>query len=754
MAQLDRPLDFVAVTDHAEFFGQVDICSDPTSPGYDSRTCRGFRNGDPSIPDYGEIETALITPSHQLSMCRTYPNLCRERAASVWQEIQDAAEEAYDRTADCGFTSFVAYEWTGTDIGTNLHRNIIFRNRSVQRVPVSYIDAPRPEEMWALLESTCLETGTPCDLVSIPHNGNLGGGTMFVPAHDDGTPYTAEESARRAALEPLIEIYQHKGASECVRGVDDPLASEDELCDFEQFHPNLCTGAPDDPADCINACTGGEIGFLGACVGPGDFARGLMRTGLSEWARTGADPFQLGIIASTDTHNATAGCVRRRGLARPRGHDERRARRAAPGARRRARPRAHGQSRAASPACGPRRTRRDALFDAMRRRETYGTSGPRIVRALLRRLELAGRPLRAAPTWSQLGYAAACRWAASCRRAPTARAAPRLLRQRAPRRRVGAPLAAHPDHQGLARRRRRARAGLRGRRRPGRRRERRRDDLHAERRRRRHALRRVDRPRLRSEQPAFYYARVVENPTCRWSRYACNAAGVDCASIDDSDPLRACCDPSVTAHIQERAWTSPVWYSRACAHREGGRVRTEHAPRAEAQRGPTEPTRIRPSRALAPAPAAVDAAGMKTAAEYLESLRARKLGLWVDGERVRRPGRPPEGAPGDQRRRRHLRAGPPRRTRALATAHSDLIDGPVNRFTHLFREPTDLVKKVELQRVLGRLTGHLLPALRGDGRASTRSSSRPARPARRAHAPLRRVARAACSSATRCSTAR
>ncbi len=557
MAQLDRPLDFVAVTDHAEFFGQVDICSAPTSPGYDSRTCRGFRNGDPSIPDYGEIETALITPSHQLSMCRTYPDLCQQRAASVWQEIQDAAEEAYDRTADCGFTSFVAYEWTGTDIGTNLHRNIIFRNRSVQRVPVSYIDAPRPEEMWALLESTCLETGTPCDLVSIPHNGNLGGGTMFVPAHDDGTPYTAEESARRAALEPLIEIYQHKGASECVRGVDDPLASEDELCDFEQFHPNLCTGAPDDPADCINACTGGEIGFLGACIGPGDLARGLMRTGLSEWARTGADPFQVGIIASTDTHNATAGYVREEGFPGNAGttDDE-------PAEQLQVPATALTRGRTAGPGglavLWAEENSRDALFDAMRRRETYGTSGPRIV-------------VRFFAGWSypsdlcsradavQVGYDSGVPMGTELPARPDGASAPVFFAS-ALRDALGAPLqriqiikgwlaggttheqvyevAGNPDDGASVDETTCTPSGGGA------------DtlcDVWTD-------------PDFDPTQPAFYYARVVEDPTCRWSRFACNAAGVDCASITESDPLYACCDPSISHVIQERAWTSPVWY--------------------------------------------------------------------------------------------------------------------------------------------------------------------------------------------------
>jgi hypothetical protein len=67
-------------------------------------------------------------------------------------------------------------------------------------------------------------------------------------------------------------------------------------------------------------------------------------------------------------------------------------------------------------------------------------------------------------------------------------------------------------------------------------------------------------PEFDPSQPAFYYAPVIQDPTCRWSRYACNDAGVDCVSIDSSDPLYACCDPSISHQVQERAWTSPIWY--------------------------------------------------------------------------------------------------------------------------------------------------------------------------------------------------
>ncbi len=555
-AQIDRPLDFAAVTDHAEFFAATDICSDPTSPGYGSTTCTGYRAGDPALPDYGEFAGALLMPETPLRVCRTNPGLCEARRASVWQEVQDAAEEAYDRSADCSFTTFVAYEWTGSAGGTNLHRNIIFRNRSVQRVPVSYLDATTPEAMWTSLEATCLDTDTPCDLISIPHNGNLGTGRMFVPSNEDGTPYSREESMRRAALEPLIEIYQHTGSSECVRGIDDPLASEDELCDFEQMQPNLCTGAADDPPDCVGACDGTGIGFLGGCVGPSDFTRGILRNGLAEWARTGADPFHVGFIAGTDTHVATAGGVREEGFPGNSGEtdDEPAEQLTVPeGAL------VHG--RTASPGglavLWAEENSRDSLFDAMRRRETYGTSGPRIVVRFFGGFAYPSDMCDRADA-IQAGYDGGVPMGGELTSAPSG-AAP-VFFVSALRDALGAPLqriqivkgwladgqtqervyevAGDPDDGATVDETTCTPSGGGA------------DtlcDVWTD-------------PDFDATQPAFYYARVVEDPTCRWSRYACNAAGVDCASIDATDPLYACCDPSISHVIQERAWTSPIWY--------------------------------------------------------------------------------------------------------------------------------------------------------------------------------------------------
>lgn len=554
---LSRPLDFAAVTDHAEFFAQVDICTDPSSPGYESSTCTSYRDGDPSIPDYGELTTLLVTPGATARVCRTSPELCAQRGTAVWQEVQDAAEEFQDRTSSCAFTTFVGYEWTGNPGAVSLHRNVIFRGRSVPRLPTSYLDAPTPEALHARLEATCLDTGTPCDLLSIPHNGNLGGGRMFVPVADDEAPFDRAAAERRARLEPLIEIYQHKGQSECLPpGLGDPLGSADELCRFEMYHPNLCGAPGADPDDCAGVCASGGIGFLGGCVGPGDFARGALRNGLLEWARVGANPWEFGFIGSTDTHISAAGGVEEETYPGHAGEneDEPTEQLALP-------PGALTYGRTGSPGglavIWAEENSREALFDAMRRRETYATSGPRIV---ARFFAGWGYPSELCDATDQLARAYAEGVPMGGELGPRPADAAPVFFASALRDALGAPLqriqivkgwleggetrervyeiAGDPDNGASVDEATCAPigAGL--------------DGLCAT----------WTDPDFDPSVPAFWYARVLENPTCRWSRRACLEEGVDCAAIDATDPRWSCCDPDVARTIQERAWTSPIWY--------------------------------------------------------------------------------------------------------------------------------------------------------------------------------------------------
>src|SRR5262249_14243900 len=133
-------------------------------------------------------------------------------AVSVWQDIQAAAEEAYDRSASCTFTSFIGYEHTPSPLGKHLHRNIIFRNEHVPVFAASQVDTGKdggPQGLWKAIERDCLNAGTGGDAVITPHNPTRRGGLQFFD------PVDAAEARRRHAREPLVEIHQMKGNSEC-----------------------------------------------------------------------------------------------------------------------------------------------------------------------------------------------------------------------------------------------------------------------------------------------------------------------------------------------------------------------------------------------------------------------------------------------------------------------------------------------------------------------------------------------------------
>lgn len=552
-ARLSRPLDFAAVTDHSEFLAETDLCSDPTSAAYGSRTCTSYLAGDYLEGDYGDF-TGMLAVGRRSGFCVREPALCAETLHAAWQEIQDAAEAAYDRTSACTFTSFVGYEWSGSRGGSNAHRNVIFRNRSVPARPVSYLDVTTAEGLWGVLESGCLDTDTPCDVLAIPHNANLSAGTMFVPVSDDDRPYDAAMAARRRALEPLVEIYQHKGASECVFASNDPLASEDEACAFEELHPVVCRGEASDPVGCTNACsiTGGGVGFLGQCVDAGDQARGAWRTGLGLEASIGVNPFAFGVIGSTDTHQALAGGTDERSWD---GHlgvsdDE-------PAEALYANAMVLIRGLTASPGglavVYAEANDRESIFAALRRRETYATSGTRIL------VRTFGGPdvpmdLCSAPSFVAGGDASGVpmggevHGASGMRLAISASADPE-----------GAPLASLEviklwvDASGASHEAvvviaeapggpvdpatcDPAAGGAR-------------------------SLCAVwSDPDFDPAEPALYYARVREVETCRWSGWLCRDLAVDCATVAPTDPTAICCTEPARHVISERAWTSPVFY--------------------------------------------------------------------------------------------------------------------------------------------------------------------------------------------------
>ncbi len=548
-ARLDRPIDFTAVTDHAEMFGEIRVCRDSNADGYWSVPCLLLRN----LPEVGFrlFGWKTLYAKARFDLCGENGAGCRAAANTVWAEIAAAAEEAYDRSPACRFTSFVGYEWTGSvGMGQNLHRNVIFRNAHVPESPISWTDSASALDLWRRLEAGCVKGIPGCDVLTIPHNSNLSGGSMFESAsiervEDAGREIGAAEARLRARWEPLVEIFQHKGDSECGAGA----GWSDEDCGWEKL-PYDNFGSQTNPLAERSSAPRAS------------FVRAALAKGLQVERQYGANPFRFGVIGSTDTHIATPG------LTDEAGH---------PG---------HGKARAASsdgaargwsdePEFNPgglavlwaEENTRDALFAAMQRREAYATSGTRptlrffggwsydaalcsdprfVAKGYAGGVPMGGvLPARPASAGAPVFVASALQDAGAADRRGTPLQRIQIVKgwldaKGQTRERVldvaGGPNGASvdlstctPSGVGAA------------------------------------ALCEVwSDPEFDPTAPAFYYARVLENPTCRWTQHVCAAARVDCA-IPDSvpDELALCCAPLHRPVQQERAWTSPIWYSPA-----------------------------------------------------------------------------------------------------------------------------------------------------------------------------------------------
>lgn len=566
--QLARPLDFAAVTDHAELFGEVAICTNPDAPGFLSPECILYRTfpeqsflifnlaavGLPELPQFPVPEGVPVVSDlpvigsdgriPRLPYCGLNGERCLEAAKTPWRDTQRAAEAFYDRSDACRFTTFVGYEWTGAPLSNNLHRNVIFASEVVPEIPPAYQETPAPELLWDALDERCREADG-CAWLSIPHNSNLSAGTMFETRDRFGNPYTAEFAARRQQSEPLAEVYQHKGQSECLNTTG--AGARDELCDFEVIPYNNLTGER----------------FGGLNTGPPmeqDFLREAMKEGLRLEQELGANPFKYGLIGSTDTHLGTPGLSSEDAYP---GHG---------GAGLAARDEVpEGLTDLIENSPGglavlwAEQNTRPALFDAMRRREAYATSGHRPIVRFFGGWDLPADHC-AQPDFAAQGYEhgvpmggdlpaavstdAAPRFSVSALRDPGAPGEPVTALQRVQiikgwvtpegeTREEVFEVAGSPNNG--------ARVDLATCVAQG--------SGHV-------SLCAVwQDPDFNPAESAFYYARVVDNPTCRWSARQCLAANVNCANPDTVPAAFAdCCNADIPKTVQERAWTSPIWY--------------------------------------------------------------------------------------------------------------------------------------------------------------------------------------------------
>ncbi|MCC6749965.1 MAG: DUF3604 domain-containing protein [Deltaproteobacteria bacterium] len=545
--RLDRPLDFAAVTDHAEYLGEVQVCRTPGSPTYDSPACREFRAGDENaVTAWG---TKLVDPAgghRSTEICGADGAACATAAGRAWSELREAAASANDRSSACSFVAFLGYEYTATPQLSNQHRNVIFRNDQTVALPVSYYERPKPPALWNALDAQCLQAGTGCDVLLIPHNSNWSNGTLFSLKTLEAQAGKEKERALalRARLEPVVEIMQHKGDMECTNGLDGP---PDPQCDFEKLRRGPLP-------DCGDGTGFGGVKDLG-CVSRLDFFRGLLLEGLREDRRTGTNPLRLGALGSTDTHNGIAGHVTERGFP---GHvgiaDDAPADRLGEG---NLTHRGWVNNPGGLAAVWAVERSRDAIFEAIRRREVYSTSGPRLQVRLFGGWGFADDLCDARDLAAQ-GYRQGVPMGSVLPPVADPSSVPQLvveaLADPGNDAHPGTPLAqlqivkGWVGEDGQRREQVFTVAGATG---P----EASVDPLTCRPRNSRGARRLCALFRDTSYRPgerAFYYARVLEEPSCRWSAF-------ECLALPENQRPPSCSDHRMPSAIQERAITSPVW---------------------------------------------------------------------------------------------------------------------------------------------------------------------------------------------------
>ena len=360
-ATIGRPLDFAGVTDHAEMMGENHICYTPGEEGHDSLWCVALR----WFPRWAGIAfSATASNANRLGFCGDDGAICRNASRIPWEETQQAARDALDETENCEFTSFVAYEWTGADymdsaLVANLHRNVVFRNDQVPDLPISYVESKNAATLYRQLDEQCTGAGTGCDAVVIPHNSNISVGMMFRDVMPDGSAMTAADAKLKARYETLVEMIQHKGASECYYGPN-PIMKQDELCDFEQLP--------------WNSFAGNTFKSRAKPIEPdAGMVREVLHQGLQKDIELGENPFKFGFIGSTDTHRSLSGGVEEYGYQGHGGAGNAGAEEGAKGL-----PDQWEFNPGGLAVLYAEENSRDALFDAMQRREAYATSGPRI----------------------------------------------------------------------------------------------------------------------------------------------------------------------------------------------------------------------------------------------------------------------------------------------------------------------------------------------------------------------------------------
>jgi hypothetical protein len=345
---IGRPLDWVAVSDHAEFIGEMYSTQIPGARGGDNPMLEELRNL--KTVDEQRAWFLKYVVNNMRGANPGHPPFWAgpETTRSAWQDVQLRAVR--DNYQPGRFTTLAGFEWTASNNAGNMHRNVIFRDLTVPELPLSALDTNDEEQLWAWMSE---QEKKGSRLLAIPHNSNGSKGYMFEALDNSGKPLTADYARLRSHFERLIEMMQIKGNSEVHR----KFWPADEFANFEN-------------GDSVASFSGREFKKE-------NFVRWAVVKGLDYQQKLGANPYQLGFIGGTDNHNGLASDVAEDNYIGSHGPAD-----GTLEARRTGEIDGWIKAKDSNPgslaAVWATRNTRAAIWDAMSARETFATSGPRI----------------------------------------------------------------------------------------------------------------------------------------------------------------------------------------------------------------------------------------------------------------------------------------------------------------------------------------------------------------------------------------
>jgi hypothetical protein len=539
--KLSRPLDFLVVADHSDgmgFFPQL-MGGDPALLA----TPQGRKWYDQIKGGQGaEAALDIIVSFGQGKMPSGFPLPGTAAYRNAWMETIKAAE-AYN---DPGrFTAFIGFEWTSNTGGNNLHRNVIFRGNGQQAqlvepyTTLKPLGSDNPADLWKWMAIAQEKTGS--EVLAIAHNGNLSNGLMFPVVEAFGKKIDADYAKTRARWEPLYEVTQTKGTGEA----HPALSPDDELADFEIWDKANLDGSVAKTKDML----------------PLEYARSALKSGLLLEQSLGTNPYKFGLIGSSDAHTGLTAMEEDNFFGKTAPQEpspERMSKAFFDNAKTGVKIMDWEVGAAGYAAVWASENTREAIFDAMKRRETYATTGPRMAVRFFGGFDFDPKDAHDRLP-AEIGYAKGVPMGGDLSRAPNGKAPTFLVAA------LKDPIGANLDRIQIVKgwvdqagktQEKVYDVAWSGDRRPG-------------------ANGKVPPvgttvdvanatwtntigapeliavwkdPDFRASERAFYYARVLEIPTPRWTAYDAKRFGVQ--------PL-----PGTRMTIQERAYTSPIWYT-------------------------------------------------------------------------------------------------------------------------------------------------------------------------------------------------